>query len=352
MVTLVVVPSPVSADASLGCQEGATNPNSCLNANCPSGYSCHPCTNGWECKPVGEPQNQPTNTPPAGGGATVTPGGPPTNTPVPGVPLPTNACTVNCSGRVCGTTNVSCTSASDCTSGYTCENGHCARCTTPGLACCGYCVPQGWSCQASSCDYAKSCKAWSGPNQTGNLVCDQQVACAAANPCANAQGAVSWSCSECFEDCGGGGGGGSCTNAPAAVTNIQPAGTTAPGVQTITWGASALATSYYLAVDDTAHPWSCDQACNNCLPGDFCTSTTTNSKSSVSLENGHNYFMWVFAINDCGWSTITEGGVTVAFPTPTPTLAAPFGPALSCEYPRGPIIYYWNYPAIVAAGCA
>lgn len=54
--------------------------------------------------------------------------------------------------------------------------------------------------------------------------------------------------------------------------------------------------------------------------------------------------MWVFAINSCGWSSITEAGVAAAFPTPTPTLAAPYGPALSCEYPKGPILYYWNYP--------
>jgi hypothetical protein len=34
----------------------------------------------------------------------------------------------------------------------------------------------------------------------------------------------------------------------------------------------------------------------------------------------------------------------VGAPTPTPVLVAPYGPALSCEYPNGPIFYYWNYP--------
>jgi len=31
-------------------------------------------------------------------------------------------------------------------------------------------------------------------------------------------------------------------------------------------------------------------------------------------------------------------------PTPTPTLAVPYGTALACEYPNGPIYFYWNYP--------
>ncbi|MEI2691595.1 MAG: hypothetical protein V9H69_18585 [Anaerolineae bacterium] len=54
--------------------------------------------------------------------------------------------------------------------------------------------------------------------------------------------------------------------------------------------------------------------------------------------------MWVFALNDCGWSPVTQGGGLAVAPTPTPVLVAPYGPALSCEYPNGPIFYYWNYP--------
>lgn len=120
------------------------------------------CTVGCTPPTPTIPPNPPaTSTPPPGSTPVpTTPPGAPTNTPPPGTtvtPEPTNACTVNCSGQVCGEDpGSSCSTNADCAGGYTCNgNGKCQRCTTPGVACCGYCVPQGWGCSGPDCAMTK-----------------------------------------------------------------------------------------------------------------------------------------------------------------------------------------------------
>ncbi len=205
---------PANSLAQCGnCICGALNPNACINTDCGSGYSCNSCGSGcYTCCETGQmipPTATPPPPPPAGTPTPTTPGGGggliPSLTPV-----PTTACSINCSHLVddgvsssivaalagsvnrrdlaanaagsrnrleqihwnnlrptvlvCGDTASSCSSDADCSAPHTCNlsSGRCQLCTNPGTACCGYCVPQGWGCSGSTCEYFKSCKAWQG----------------------------------------------------------------------------------------------------------------------------------------------------------------------------------------------
>ena len=193
--------------------EGCT-PGTC----CSQGYqckliasNCYSCVSDNFCgalpTPTPTPANPPTPTPgeSAGGG-----GGGGGSTPAPTVgsstPTPTpDQCAVDCNHEVCGATSASCTTDADCGPGSPrCINGKCNKCTNPGTACCGYCVPQGWGCTSTNCDKKMNCKGW---DASGNLCCDETITCGGANPCAqNPAGwcngpAASSTCYECFDDC-------------------------------------------------------------------------------------------------------------------------------------------------------
>ena len=207
-----------SAGVCFDCNEG-----DCLS----DGYICA-CRGGC-CNPAANSScgNTPTPTPPAyntptpgestGGG-----GGGGGSTPAPTVgsstPTPTpDQCAVDCNHEVCGATSASCNSDADCApSAPRCINGKCNKCTNPGTACCGYCVPQGWGCTASSCDSLKSCVrqdclGWNGEGcssvwKQSNINCNSAcsgVACKGKDASGNV---IDITCGayvdgQCFEDC-------------------------------------------------------------------------------------------------------------------------------------------------------
>jgi len=140
-----------------GCDQGCGSGWRCqYNSQC-SGYQCYVDSS---CGSHPEPTTAPTNAP---GGVTLSPGVP-SPTPPPGG----SSCTADCGGETCGEDlNSNCTSDAQCASGYTCNlaTSHCQLCTTPGLSCCTWCVPQGWGCESSNCTWVKNykkvaCKDW------------------------------------------------------------------------------------------------------------------------------------------------------------------------------------------------
>lgn len=327
-------PLAVRADDCCGCKrEWGVGGCNISNSGCTAG-----------CPTIPLPYKPPTSTPPPGNTPTPTPTGGGGGGNVPSLtPVPPTACTISCSHQVCGDTSSACSSNADCSPPHTCNtsSGRCQLCTNPGAQCCGYCVPQGWGCSSSSCATYKSCKAWQGTV----LICDILTGCSNANPCASAPGATTSSCDECFEYCGAGNpGGAACSSSPPAVTNIQPSGAVSPGTYSISWTPVAGATSYYLAFNGGNNPWTCDANCNNCQTGDICSFQTATSYSGANLNYEGGYGIWVFALNDCGWSPIAQTGGSIAYPTPTPTLASPTMTGLSCVYPKGPINLQWTYP--------
>ncbi len=119
-----------------------------------SSEQCYVCTPNTSCgapTPTKPQQIEPTNTPTPRPTTTGIP-----NTPVPSatdVPVPTNACTIDCNKEVCAEVSGSCTGTNlySCDiQANTCRNGKCNKCSNPGTACCGYCVPQGWGCSSGT----------------------------------------------------------------------------------------------------------------------------------------------------------------------------------------------------------
>lgn len=132
-----------------------------------NGHKC--CDNPTEIPQPTVPSNPVGPVPPTWGfpppaAATNTPvpvaPGRPTNTPVPLAPTvpgatrppaPTPRCNISCDGEICGDVHGSCTGndLTGCAGGANkCDGTSCKKCTTPGIKCDCYCVPQGFGCSA------------------------------------------------------------------------------------------------------------------------------------------------------------------------------------------------------------
>lgn len=151
------------------------------------------------------PPGQPTPTP-GGGGGTIP-------TPTPTGPTPTPACTADCSGTWCrDIAGTRCQDNRDCASGYTCNGAtkHCQKCSTPGLSCCTYCVPQGFGCTPPGppCYWCKSCKKYKCKQVQPDICYTDIFESESTIPCAQACTGVNCGAircgvaeSQCYEDC-------------------------------------------------------------------------------------------------------------------------------------------------------
>lgn len=100
-------------------------------------------------------------------------------------------------------------------------------------------------------------------------------------------------------------------------SNLLPSGTINPGSYPITWTAVSGATKYALRINDqtisSSFDWHRDPVDGHCIGdnGDYCNDNT-QSGNYYNFIAGHQYNMWVHAINSCGnWSASTSSDVTV-----------------------------------------
>ncbi len=133
----------------------ACEPKECDNAGKladppPPEYSCDRFCLIPRPTPTKNPR--PTVEPTLPPGTTATPATTPANTPT---PVPTSICSIDCNKEVCVEVSGSCSGSnlSQCSpQATTCRNGKCSKCSNPGTACCGYCIPQGWGCSGATQD--------------------------------------------------------------------------------------------------------------------------------------------------------------------------------------------------------
>jgi len=349
----------------------AVNSNPCNNnCECDPSWRCDGrygneigmCISGTNPCPTQPPVIQPTAVPQKPPGGVTPPPGQPTLTPP---PPSSNDCTANCSGTVCGDdTSSPCESDANCVSGngYSCNlsTHYCQKCTTPGLSCCSYCVPQGWGCSGSGCAWSRSYKKvgclkygndlsfcstctsidgggsncqWAGEGRTG------------CNNVESANSCDSGVCSVFYGNC-------------EQVCPVNPTPTPLPppcsisnftavknnsscGVSTVglNWTVnSPVDASYVTANYHNGGNWSQ----TGFSPGNPLSNTATQTTSPGLNPGGYNFEICCNKNNTNYGCTPQSSILMEACPTPTPVCNPPTNLTGSCAGPNGPITLNWT----------